>query len=139
MMPHYAKGWLHSQVGEQEQALARMERAIELNPSASNVIAAMSEPLVYVGRYRAAVESSSAQCAYETPGLALLEPGWAQWFNGECKAAAAFILSMAKILNRANVSGFGLCCLGRIEDANAAIAKLLEKERDYRFHRFGHI
>ena len=53
---HYARGWLHSKVGEQNQAMARMERSIELNPSATNVMAALTEPLVYTGQYQKAVE-----------------------------------------------------------------------------------
>ncbi len=137
---HYAKGWLHSQVGEQEQALARMQRAIELNPSASNVIAAMSEPLVYVGRYREAVEvlQRAMRLDPKHPDWFYWSLGWAQWFNGECKAAAASILSMAKIPNKANQTlAAAYVCLGRIEDAKAAIAKLLEKDLILRFHKFG--
>lgn len=136
---HYARGWLHSLTGEQEQALARMQRAIELNPSASNVIAGMSSPLVYVGRYREAVEvlQRAMRLDPKHPDWFYWSLGWAQWFNGECKAAAASILSMAKIPIRANRTlASAYVCLGRNEDAKAAIAKLLEKQPD---HTISHI
>jgi tetratricopeptide (TPR) repeat protein len=128
---HFARGWLHSQVGEQEQAMARMQRSIELNPSASNVIASLSDPLVYTGRYREAVEvvQRAMRLDPKHPDWFYWSLGFAQLFNGECEAAAASILSMAKTPYRANRTlAAAYVCLGRTEDAKAAIAKLLEKE-----------
>ena len=83
--------------------MARMQRAIELNPSASNVIASLSDPLVYTGRYPEAVEAVQRAMRLDPkhPHWFFWSLGWAQWFNGECEAAARSILSMAKIPPRA--------------------------------------
>jgi tetratricopeptide (TPR) repeat protein len=131
---HFAMAYVHVQAGEQAQAIARFERSIELNPSATNVMASLSEPLIYAGRVDEAIELLHRAMRLDPhhPGWFNWNLAWAQWTVGDCDTALATILSMAKIPNMARRMLANIyVCLGRQEEAEAAIAKLLENRPGY--------
>jgi adenylate cyclase len=130
---HYARGWLHAQVGEQKLSIARFERSIELNPSASNVIASLSDPLVYMGRTEEAVEMIQRAMRLDPhhPDWFYWSLGWAQWHTGACEAAQTSMQSMAKMPDAANRTLAAIyICLGRQDEAEAAMVKALAGQPD---------
>jgi adenylate cyclase len=105
-----------------------------LNPSATNVMASLSEPLIYAGRVEEAIELLQRAMRLDPhhPGWFNWNLAWAQWTVGDCDTALATILSMAKIPNMARRMLANIyVCLGRQEEAEAAIAKLLENRPGY--------
>jgi tetratricopeptide (TPR) repeat protein len=129
---HYALANVHIHVGEQELALARLKRSLELNPNASNVMAAVASPLFYTRKAEEAIKvlHQAMRLDPHHPGWFKWTLGWAQWSVGDCDAALSSILSMAKIPTVANRTlAIIYVCLGRQKDAEAAITKLLEKNQ----------
>ena len=53
---HFVRARVHTEAGEMDQALARYDQAIALNPSASNILAASASPLLFVGRIDEAID-----------------------------------------------------------------------------------
>jgi adenylate cyclase len=131
---HFARGYVHVQAGERDQAIARYERSIKLNPSATNVMASMSEPLIYAGRVEEAIELLNRAMRLDPhhPGWFKWKLAWAQWTVGDCDTALATMLSMPKLPNMARRTlAIIYVCLGRQEEAEATIAKLLENKPGY--------
>ncbi len=131
---HYARAYVHVQEGEQDQAIARFQKSIELNPSATNVMASMAEPLVYTGRAGEAIELLQRAMRLDPhhPDWFYWNLGWAQWTVGDCDAALTSMLSMAKLPDMANKMLAQIyVCLDRQQDAEDAIATLLENQPDY--------
>lgn len=125
----YARAYAHQQDGELDLAIARYEKAIELNPSATNVMAALSEALVFSGRVTEAIELMHRAMRLDPnhPDWFKWGLAWAQLANGDCDLALPTMLSMAKIPNWARRTlAVIYVCLGRQEEAEAAIAKFLE-------------
>jgi TolB-like protein len=60
---HYIRAMIHTEAGEIEQALARFDQAIALNPSQSDILVGSTEPLLYVGRTTKRSIGSSRQWA----------------------------------------------------------------------------
>ncbi|MEK6249092.1 MAG: tetratricopeptide repeat protein [Planctomycetales bacterium] len=131
---HYARGAVHVQAGEQDQAIARHQKSIDLNPSATNVMASMSEPLVFTGRVEEAIKLLQRAMRLDPhhPDYFYWNLGWAQATIGDCDAALKSMLSMSRLPNMANRTLARIyVCLGRQEEAKATIAKLLEKKPGY--------
>jgi predicted Zn-dependent protease len=47
---------VHKRRGEQDRAIERYQRALELNPSTANVMASLASPMMYTGHPDKAVE-----------------------------------------------------------------------------------
>ncbi len=130
---------VHNQAGEQDLAIARHVKSIELNPGATNVMASLSDPLIYTGRVGEATE-----LLHRAMRLDPHHPDWfkwnlagAQWTAEDCDMALSTMLSMAKIPNMARRTLAAIyVCLGRQEEAKATIAKFLQIEPDYSIAKF---
>ena len=130
---HYARANVHQQDGELDLAIARYEKAIELNRSATGVMSALSQALVFSGRAPEAIEllhrAMRLDPNYEWVKWDL---AWALWTNGDCDLALSALLSMPKLPNMARRSlAVIYVCLGRQEEAEATIAKFLENKPEY--------
>ena len=135
---HHAMASVHQQEGELDLAIARYEKSIELNPSATGVMASLSQALVYSGRATEAIEllhrAMRLDPHYE---WAKWDLAWALWTNGDCDLALSALLSMAKLPNMARRSlAVIYVCLGRQEEAEATIAKFLETKPEYTIGSF---
>ena len=130
---HFVRAYIHNQEGEMDLAIARYEKATELNPSATNVMAMFSVTLVYTGRVAEAIELLHRAMRLDPhhPDWFKWGLAWAQWVNGDCDLALPTMLSMAKIPSTARRTlAVIYVCLGRQEEAEAAIAKLLATRPD---------
>jgi TolB-like protein len=130
---HYARANAHQQDGELDLAIARYEKAIDLNRSDTGVMSALSQALVFTGRAPEAIEllhrAMRLDPHYEWVKWDL---AWALWTNGDCDQALSALLSMAKLPNMARRSlAVIYVCLGRQEEAEATIAKFLEIKPEY--------
>jgi tetratricopeptide (TPR) repeat protein len=136
---HYARAYVHLNAGELDLAIARYEKAIELNPSATSVIATLSEALVYAGRATEAIELLHRAMRRDPhhPDWHKWDLAWALWTNGDCDLALSALLGMAKIPNMARRTlAVIYVCLGRQEEAEATIAKFLETSPEYTVSSF---
>ena len=68
---------MHADAGEIEQAIARYDQAIALNPSNSEILVASAEPLVYIGRTDEAIERIK-----QAMGIDPFYPDWFHWQMG---------------------------------------------------------
>ena len=53
---HHVRARIHTEAGEIEQAIARYDQAIALNPSASNILDGSADPLIFAGRIDEAID-----------------------------------------------------------------------------------
>ena len=130
---HFVRAYIHNQEGEMDLAIARYEKATELNPSATNVMAMFSVTLVYTGRVAEAIELLHRAMRLDPhhPDWFKWNLAWAQLVNGDCDLALPTMQSMVKIPDKAlDTLAVIYVCLGRQEEAEAAIAKLLATNPD---------
>ena len=131
---HYARGFIHERRGEQDQAIDRYRRALELNPNAANVMAALSSPMLYSGRTEEALELMQMAVRLDPhhPDWFKWNLAWAQWAKGDCESALASLQAMNKMPNRARRTlAATQICLGKQAEAEATIAQFLENEPGY--------
>jgi TolB-like protein/DNA-binding winged helix-turn-helix (wHTH) protein len=126
---HYIRARLHVERGEWDQANLRYDRAIELNPSDSNILNGSSSPLLYVGRTDEAIAR-----IHEAMGVDPFYPdhfnwqmSWALWEKGDCDGAVREMRKMAPIPDPAQrMLAAALSCAGRPEEAKQALAIFLK-------------
>jgi TolB-like protein/DNA-binding winged helix-turn-helix (wHTH) protein len=126
---HNIRARIHTEAGEIEQALARFDQAIELNPSNSNILAGSTDPLLYVGR----VDEAIARLE-EAKGIDPFHPdwfhwqmGWALWEKNDCAGALAAMQKMSRIHTGAHRMLAGIhACLGNEREAREALAVFLK-------------
>ena len=131
---HYVRGFVHMVEGEQEQAVARYREAIELNPSAANVMAILGEVLVYQGNPREAIELYRRAMRLDPhhPDWFKWDLAWAQWAAGECEAGLSTMQAMTNMPNMARRELANIyICLGRQDEAEATITQFLKVEPGY--------
>ncbi|MDX2314911.1 MAG: adenylate/guanylate cyclase domain-containing protein [Gammaproteobacteria bacterium] len=131
---HYARAYVHVHAGEEDLAIERFRKSIELNPSATNVMAAISSPLRYAGRIDEAIEYLHRAIRLDPHhhDWVKWELAEAQWHARDCEAALSTMLSMASIPNPARLTLAAIyVCLDRKEDAEATITRFLELEPGY--------
>ena len=136
---HYAMATVHTMAGEREQALAVFEKALKLNPNASDIMQSLAEALGYAGRFPEAIAlmQKSARLDPHHPGWFEWNLGWAQYFAGECDEALATMRKMSHVPPLANRTLAAIyICLGDSEQARAAIAVLHDHDPEYSVANF---
>jgi TolB-like protein/DNA-binding winged helix-turn-helix (wHTH) protein len=134
---HYIRARIHDERGEWEQAILRYDRAIELNPSDSNILNGSSSALLYVGRTDEAIAR-----IHEAMGVDPFYPdhfnwqmSWALWERGDCDGAVREMQKMAPIPDPAQrMLAAALSCAGRTEEAKDALAKFLKTSSQASLH-----
>jgi tetratricopeptide (TPR) repeat protein len=125
---HFIRARLHEERGEWEQAIQRYDRAIELNPSDSNVLNGSSSPLLYVGRTDEAIARIRQAMGIDPfhPDHFHWQMSWALWEKGDCDGAVREMRKMAPIPDPAQrMLAAALSCAGHAEAARDALAIFL--------------
>ena len=125
---HNIRAWLHVERGEINEAISRYERAIALNPSASNVIAASSSPLLYVGRTDEAIVRIKQAMGIDPffPDWFHWQMGWALWEKHDCGGSVAAMHRMSKIeIPAQRMLAASYSCLGDKQKAHEALSIFL--------------
>lgn len=133
-MAHYTRARVHSQSGEPEEAIYRFEQAVALNPSASDILIGMSDPLLYLGRNEEALEAlERAKSIDPLHGNWLFwQQGWAYWQTGECNKGIIAMNSMSHAPDTSKRMLAGLyACAGDKEKATAALKIWLKERPNY--------
>lgn len=122
---HHARGRIHIQSGELDQAVLRLKNAIALNPSAAAVMMALSNALVYQGETDEAIRLAQEAKLVDPyhPEWFHWDLSWALWSKGECKEALAEMNEMVKMPNQARLTKAVIeVCVGDIRAAQNTIA-----------------
>jgi TolB-like protein/DNA-binding winged helix-turn-helix (wHTH) protein len=120
---HYALARLHNTARDTEAAMARFSKAIELNPSDSNILVASTDPMLMRGHTDEAIERLNQAMGIDPfhPDWYHWQMGWALWEKNKCDAALDAMRRMKKIDKGAHRMLAGIhACLGNIEEARAA-------------------
>jgi TolB-like protein/DNA-binding winged helix-turn-helix (wHTH) protein len=126
---HYVRARVYEERGAFNQAIQRYDRAIELNPSASNIMAASSSSLLYVGRVDDAIARINRAMGIDPfyPDWYDWQMAWALWEKRDCEGAVAAMHRMAKIYDAAQrMLAVSYACLGDKQKAHEALAIFLE-------------
>jgi TolB-like protein/DNA-binding winged helix-turn-helix (wHTH) protein len=126
---HYVRARIHTEAGELEQALARYDQAIALNPSRSEILEASSAPLIFVGRIDEAIDRIKQAMGIDPfhPDWYHWDMGWALWEKNDCEAALTAMQKMPKIKSGAYRMLAGIyACLGKEREAKEALAAFLK-------------
>ena len=126
---HNVRAKIHTEAGEIEQALARFDQAIALNPSNSNILVDSTDPLLYVGRTDEAIDRIKQAMGIDPfyPDWFHWQMGWALWEKNDCGAALTAMRKMSKIPSGAHRMLAGIyACLGNEREAKEALAVFLQ-------------
>jgi tetratricopeptide (TPR) repeat protein len=131
---HHVMASVLMQSGELEQALAEFDRALELNPNASDSLATSAEALVYSGKAQEGV--ARLQSAMR---LNPHHPDWFYWnlakgeyAAGQYEEALTTMKKMNARPNRARVIvAAAYVRLDRLDEAQAVVKTILENNPDY--------
>jgi tetratricopeptide (TPR) repeat protein len=125
---------IHETAGDIDRALWFFDRAIALNPSASNALVMSAAPLLYKGE----VDKALARLDRATEIDPLHPPwfhwnhAWALWQKGDCEAAHERIRRMPEISPPAHgVLAVILACLDREDEAREALAVYMDQRPDF--------
>ena len=127
---HHARARIHTEAGEVEQAIARYDQAIALNPSASNVLVGSASPLLFVGRIDEAIDRIKQAMGIDPfhPDWYHWDMGWALWEKNDCEAALTAMRKMSRIHSGAYRMLAGIyACLGKEREAKEALAVFLKR------------
>ena len=112
---HYVRAMIHTEAGEIEQAIARFDQAIALNPSNSDILVDSTNPLLYVGRTDEAIDRIKLAMGIDPfyPDWFNWQMGWALYEKNDCGAALAAMQKMSRIPIGAHRMLAGIyACLG---------------------------
>jgi TolB-like protein/DNA-binding winged helix-turn-helix (wHTH) protein len=126
---HNIRAQIHAEAGEVEQALARYDQAIALNPSDSNILVHSVTPLLFVGRVDEAIDRIEWAKGIDPfyPDWFNWQMGWALYEKKDCGAALAAMQKMSKIPIGAYRMLAGIyACLGNVREAKEALAVFLK-------------
>ena len=121
---HFVRAGIHATSGELEAAIRAYDRAIELNPSATNVLVLSTSPLLYLGRTDEAIARLRIAMEMDPfhPPWYFWQLAWALWQAGDCQEAEASIRRMPTITPPAQATlAVILECLGRMEEGREAL------------------
>ncbi|WP_263722931.1 BTAD domain-containing putative transcriptional regulator [Albidovulum sediminicola] len=131
---HHAMAYVHVQSGELDAAIVRDEKALDLNPNATNAMAQLAETLGYLGRTAEAEDlllRASRLDPFHPPWYEW-NLGWIRWLRRDCKGALAAMQDMSKMPPLAHrAMAIIHVCLGNMGAARAEIEKLLQIYPDY--------
>ena len=126
---HRVRAQIHADAGEVEQAIARYDQAIALNPSNSEILVDSVSPLLFVGRVDEAVDRIERAKGIDPfyPDWFHSMMGWALYERNDCGAALAAMRKMSKIPIGAHRMLAGIyACLGNARAAKEALAVFLQ-------------
>jgi TolB-like protein/DNA-binding winged helix-turn-helix (wHTH) protein len=126
---HEVRARIHTEAGEMEQALARFDQAIALNPSNSEILVNSTNPLLYTGRTDEAIDRIEQAMGIDPfyPDWFNWQMGWALWEKNDCRAALAAMEKMSRIPSGAHRMLAGIhACLGNERAAKEALAVYLQ-------------
>ena len=126
---HNIRASIHTEAGEVEQALARYDQAIALNPSDSNILVRSTDLLLYIGRTDEAIDRIERAKGIDPfhPDWFHWQMGWALWEKNDCAAALAAMRKMSRIPSGAHRMLAGIhACLGNEREAKEALAVFLQ-------------
>jgi tetratricopeptide (TPR) repeat protein len=118
-----------SEAGEVEQALARYDQAIAMNPSDSNILVNSATPLLFVGRVDEAIDRIERAKGIDPfyPDWFNWQMGWALYEKKDCGGALAAMQKMSIIPIGAHRMLAGIyACLGNERAAKEALAVFLK-------------
>ena len=106
---HYIRARIHTEAGEIEQAIARFDQAIALNPSNSDILVGSTDPLLYVGRADEAIDRIKQAMGIDPfyPDWFNWQMGWALWEKNDCQAALTAMQKMSRIRCRRTPNACG--------------------------------
>ena len=136
---HLALANVYLQRGNHAQAMAEYDRALELNPNATKVMASASELLVQLGRADEAVAQARQAIRLNPyhPDWYLWSLGSAQYFSGAHEEALTSIRRMRNPPNTIKrTEAFILARLGRLEEARMLGAEFLKDKPAYNFEEY---
>jgi TolB-like protein/class 3 adenylate cyclase/Flp pilus assembly protein TadD len=131
---HFTMAAVLMQAGEHEKSIAEFEKALELNHNSGLVMSNLAELLIYTGRASEAIELMYTAMRLDPhhPDWYYWNLGWAQYFAGDCDGTLATMRKMSRLPPLANRTlATALVCLGRLDEARAAIDTLLEHDPEY--------
>jgi TolB-like protein/DNA-binding winged helix-turn-helix (wHTH) protein len=126
---HYVRARIHDEAGEIEQAIARFDQALALNPSNSDIVVGSTSPLLYVGRTDEAIDRIEQAMGIDPfhPDWFHWQMGWALWEKNDCGPALAAMRKMSRIPSGAQRMLAGIhACLGNEREAKEALAVFLK-------------
>jgi len=134
---HYIRARLHTERGELDQAILRYDRAIDLNPSDSNILNGSASPLLYIGRTDEAIARIRQAMGVDPfhPSHFYWQLSWALWEKGDCDGAVREMQKMAPIPDAARrMLASALSCAGQTEAAREALAVFLKTSNQASLH-----
>lgn len=120
---HFVLGQLHTNRSETNEALSRLAKAIELNPSNSNYLAYSATPLLYTGKTDEAIERLERAMGVDPfhPEWFHWSMGWALWEKENCEGGLTAMKRMTKIPQQAHrMLSVLYACLGEEKKAQDA-------------------
>lgn len=127
---NFVSAGIHETAGDMERAAQFYDRAIALNPSASNALVLSTSPLLYTGQVDAAIGRIRRAMEIDPlhPPWFHWQMAWALWRKGDCAAALDRIRMMPRIAPPAHGTlAVVLGCLERQEVARAALAVYMDQ------------
>ena len=126
---HYIRARLYEERADWDRAILRYDRAIELNPSDSNILNGSSTPLLYVGRTDEGIARIRQAMGVDPfyPDDFHWQMSWALWEKGDCDGAVLEMQKMATIPDPAQrMYAAALSCAGQRDRARDALAIFLQ-------------
>ncbi|MCV2866395.1 winged helix-turn-helix domain-containing protein [Albidovulum sediminicola] len=120
---HFALARLYDESGDRAMAMASFDKAIALNPSASNYLVGSTNPMLYAGQAKEAVERLKQAMGIDPfhQDWFHWQMGWALWELQDCEGALAAMMKMKKIDRGAHRMLAGIyACLDQVEKAQEA-------------------
>ncbi|TIS60768.1 MAG: tetratricopeptide repeat protein [Mesorhizobium sp.] len=134
----WARARVHADAGEVEQALARFDQAIALNPSNSMILVSSTDSLVWVGRTDEAIDRIKRAMGIDPfyPDWFNWQMGWALYAKNDCGAALTWMRRMSRIPNGAYRTLAEIhACLGNEREAREALAVSLKDSPGESIHK----
>ena len=131
---HNAMGYVHTQAGELDRAIARFNTALSLNPNSTAAMGMMAEVLGYYERAEEAevVQTQAMRLDPLHPDWMKWNLSWLQWVNGKCDAALETMHDISQMPSLAyRTLAIIHVCLDQQPQAEEAIAKLVEHNPGY--------
>lgn len=120
---HFALARLYTEGKEPKKAKAAYDKAIALNPSASNYLVASTDLLLYTGQKEEAIKRLKQAMGIDPfhQDWFHWQMGWALWEIEDCEGALASMLKMRNLRRSAHRMLSGIyACLGQVEKAQEA-------------------
>ena len=131
---NFVMAGIHETAGDIDRAIWFFDRAIALNPSASNALVMSAAPLLYEGNVDEALARLDDAVEIDPlhPPWFNWNYAWALWRKGECDAAHERMRRIPKVSPPAHgVLAVILACLDREDEAREALAVYVDQRPDF--------